>query len=176
MPLAENLRTILAPKVLVEPNSDNSTFLKEQGEMQIKVTQVPEEAITTDLRKIGSLSGVKDGHWKQICDYLVVYTNGDKSIATFIELKKTLKGNDKPKEQLRRSLPLLKYLHSICRIEFCPKSEDLTVRYLLIGEKNSARFDKQRVKPNMGVEKEKYKSIEVYVFVGNRISFEKLIS
>ena len=175
--LAENLRTILTPKVLVAPDSNNRTFLEEKNEMEVEVIQVPKEAVTTDLRKIGSLSGVGDGQWKQICDYLMVCSNGDKSIAIFIELKKTLKNDNKPQEQLRRSLPLLNYLHSICRIEFnTTKSKALIVRYFLIGERLSSRFDKQRIKPDLKVQKEHYKNIEIYWFLGKRISFDKLIT
>ena len=177
MSLAENLKTILAHRVLVESNSDSSTVLKEKNGMEVKITQMPQEAVATDLRKTSHLSCTRDGgRWKQICDYLLVFSNSDKSIAILIELKKTLKEDSKPKEQLRRSLPLLKYLHSVCHIEFnVKKSKPLTVRYFLIGEKNSPRFDKQPVKPHSEVEKENYKNIEIYTFVGNRISFSKLI-
>ena len=174
--LAKNLKTILDPKVLVKSDSDSTTTLEEKKVMKVEITQMPPEAVTTDLNKIGSLSGVKNGEWKQICDYLIVCRNGNENIAILVELKKNLRDDKKGQEQLRRSLPLLKYLHFICRIESYQKqSEALNVRYFLIGEKNSERLDKQRVRSNPRIDKEHYKNIDVYTFVGNRISFDKLI-
>ena len=144
--------------------------------MEVEITQTPPEAVTTDLRKIGKLSGLEEGPWKKLCDYLIVFRSGNENIAILIELKKTLNDDNKGQQQLRRSLPLLKYLHSICCIEFnATGSETLTVRYFLIGKKYSQRFDKQPVKPGLKIDKENYKNIEVYTFVGDRISFDKLI-
>ena len=145
--------------------------------MEVEITQMPPEAVTTDLRKIGELSGVGKGPWRQLCDYLIVFRNGNENIAILIELKKSLKDDNKGQEQLRRSLPLLKYLHFICRIEFGAKEhETLTVKYFLIGQKNNSRLDKRPVRPDLEIEKEHYKNIDVYTFAGNRISFDKLIS
>ena len=161
----------------MKPDSDSTTTLEEKKVMKVEITKMPPEAVTTDLNKIGSLSGVKDGDRKKICDYLIVCRNGNESIAILVELKKTLRDDRKGQEQLRRSLPLLKYLHLICRIESYQKtSEALTVRYFLIGEKNAARLDKQPVRSNPRIDIEHYRNIDVYTFVGNRISFDKLIS
>ena len=174
--LAKNLKAILVHKFLVESDLDSSTILEEENGMKVEVIQTPQEAVTTKLRKASHLPLVEDGRLKQICDYLVIFSNGKKNIAIFIELKKTLGENKKPKEQLRRSLPILEYLSSICRVEFGVKGNEVpTVRYFLIGEKFSSRLDKQRVRSDSKVEKENYENIEIHTFVGNRISFDKLI-
>ena len=162
----------------MQPDSDSITTLVEKNVMKVNIAQMPPEAVTANLRNIGELSGVREGAWKQLCDYLIVCRDGNGSIAILVELKKNLKNDYKGQEQLRRSLPLLEYLRSICRTEYYPKkSETLTVRYFLIGKKLSERFDKQHVRPDLKVEKKRYKNIEIHLLAGrNRISFDELIS
>lgn len=52
----------------------------------------------------------------------------------------------------------------------------MKVRYFLIGMKNDLRIDKQRVRPQIGVEKEDYKDIEVHTFLGERVRFDLLLN
>ncbi len=59
--------------------------------------------------KLNHLSALKSP-CNQICDYLLIFELEGKDHAIFIELKKTLRGDNRPKDQLLRSLPLLKYL------------------------------------------------------------------
>ena len=175
--LAENLKTILTRKVLAKSNSDSVTTLEEKSVMKVEITQMPPEAVTANLRHIGELSGVGTGPWRQLCDYLIVCRNGNESVAILVELKKNLKGDNKGQEQLRRSLPLLKYLRSVCHIEFDKnRHETLTVKYFLIGQKNASRLDKQRVRSDSRIGREQYKNIDVYTFIGSSISFDEIIS
>ena len=46
------------------------------------------------------------GDLKKICDYLLIGQLDGSDYAIFVELKKTLREEEKPKEQLRRSLPI----------------------------------------------------------------------
>lgn len=175
--LAENLKTILTSKVLAKPNPDSGMTLEEKSVMKVEITQMPPEAVTANLRHIGRLKGVGEGPWRQLCDYLIVCRNGNGSVAIFVELKKNLKDDNKGQEQLRRSLPILEYLHSVCQIEFdTNNNEPLTVRYFLIGQKNASRLDKQRVRSDSRIGREQYKNIDVYTFIGSRISFDEIIS
>ena len=149
--------------------------------MKVEVAGVPSGVTAIDMRRIGNLSGVKYGKWKQSCDYLLVCEFEGKDVAVFVELKKTL-GPDQKKgmEQLRRSLPLLEYLRSICRIHHGVKTDNSGVdtRYFLIGEKISQRLDKQRVKSSRGLSTptEKHEDITVNIFVGSRVRFDLLRS
>ena len=83
--------------------------------MAVKLSGLAADTIAIRLDRTG-MSGLRDGPWKKCCDYLVVYQAGDTTRALFVELKKSLSDSD-PFEQLRRSLPWLKYLRSMCEIE-----------------------------------------------------------
>ena len=90
-----------------------------------------------------------------------------------VELKTTLQEDSYGLEQLRRSLPLAKYLLSVCEVEL-QRSWSLQTNYALIAEKRVERFDKQAVRPRPYVETEDYKGIRVSVRVGTRFDFAAL--
>ena len=174
--LATHLKEILADRAQVSLKDDQSMILKEPNVMTVKVTQMPLDVTAVNMRKVGHLPGVIDGELRQICDYLLVSKSAGMEYAIFIELKKTLKEDKKGMEQLRRSLPILEYLRSVCQIHHMSKKAALEVRYFLIGTKNHSKFDKQRVRPRLGTEKEAYKGIEVQTFVGERLGFDVLLT
>ncbi|MYG40220.1 MAG: hypothetical protein F4201_05320 [Nitrospira sp. SB0677_bin_15] len=93
----------------------------------------------------------------------------------FIELKKTLGGNRHPKEQLRRSRPLLGYLLAVCRIESRETIPTPSMSYVLIGERINERLDKQPVKSRPGkIEEERYEGINIKKFLGPIVAFADL--
>ena len=96
--------------------------------MSVDVTGITHRATTIRVDRLGRLSGLEEGAWDQRCDYLIVVDKGAYYRAAFIELKKTLDEEHKPREQLRRSLPLLEYLRSLCSIHFEGRSERVTDR------------------------------------------------
>ena len=152
--------------------------LREPGVMEVSVPGTPSGVIALSIGKIGRFSGIKDGEWAQICDYLVIGTVRGRDLAIFVELKKTLGQDNKKKgmEQLRRSLPILEYLYSVFRIQFdVPHHrQKITVRYCLIGERNSPKLDKQPVRARPSMPPEKYKDIVVRTFVGSWVPFDLL--
>ncbi len=83
-------------------------------------------------------------------------------------------------EQLRRSLPLLDYLYSICRVESEGTLEGgkIRIRYWLIAEKLVTRMDKQTVRPVSTVKNKvvyEHKGIKVNFFSGKpRINLHEL--
>ena len=78
-------------------------------------------------------------------------------------------------EQLRKSLPLLDYLCSVCSIHYSLKSyKSVDARYLLIGENDDMRLNKQPVRPGRPLSTESYKNITVNLFVGPRVRFDSL--
>ena len=118
MPLTAGLRDILEPDVVSPVAEDNSIELREPpADMRVKITGLPGTSIVIRTERVGHASKISDGSWKQICDYLLVVELGDRTHAVFFELKKTQTQEKKPKEQLRRSLPLLNYLRSVWEIE-----------------------------------------------------------
>ena len=120
MPLAAGLRNIPRPEVVVQATDHDGIELREKKrevDMRVKVVGLPAGFIAIRIEKVGHTSKISDGSWKQICDYLLVVESGDRTHAVFVELKKTKTEEEKPREQLRRSLPLLEYLRSVWEIE-----------------------------------------------------------
>lgn len=175
--LAQHVAEILTDRTVVAPCSGRAVTLKERNVMKVTVAGLPDAAVVIDLDRMGSLSGVKDGPWKQACDYLIVFHDGTQDGALFVELKKTL--SDRPTdggEQLRRSLPILRYLESMCAIHFdaMANMRPALVRYALIGKRGSQRLDKQRVRARGAPRVEPYKGIQVVSVIGERVAFASL--
>ena len=170
------LKLVLKDEILVRPVTDGSTVLRERKVMRLEVTKMPVNLIVVNMRKIGSLSGVKEGEWKQMCDFLLIFEDEGKDYAIFIELKKTLDENskEKGKEQLRRSLPFLKYLHSVCGLQFGADFSEPIVKYTIVAARYSQRLDKQHVKPGGRLPSENYIDISVDPIVRERINFREL--
>ena len=178
MGLADYLRKILHSKALVSRTDEGNIILREKDVMEIRVTKTPPTVVAINMQRIGSFSGVNNGEWTKKCDYLLVCEDEKSCFAIFIDLKKTIRGDGEPEEQLRWSLPIYRYLcaiyavHSDC--EF--KHSGTTVRKFIIGEKYHERFDKQPIRPQPGVvQKESYKGMEVHTYVGPRIPFNLLL-
>ena len=146
--------------------------------MSVDVTGVRWPTTTIHIDRLGGLSGLRQGDWNQKCDYLMVIDKGITCHAAFIELKKTLDEGPRPLEQLRRSLPFLEHLRSLCCIHFedaAPPS--VKVCYAVIGEKGHARLDKQAVKPRPGqpVWTRPHRGILVSAFLGPTIALTALV-
>ena len=152
-----------------------SVVLRERKVMKVEVLDLSPGAAVVRLDRIGSLSGLHDGIWKRSCDYMIVSPSGDGVHVLFVELKRTLTDETAYLEQLRRSLPLLKYLLWICRIECRSDPGRLEVRYAVIAARGSPRLDKQPVRRPGSPQIKKYKDIEVSLhIVGQRIGFDRL--
>ena len=181
MPLAAGLRNILNPSVVVQATEPHCIELREKKRdvnMRVKVFGLPAVFIAIRTERIGHVSKVSDGSWKQICDYLLVAESGDRTHAVFVELKKTQTEEEKPREQLRRSLPLLEYLRSLWEIESeIPLGEHgLSIHYSILFERASPRLAKQTVRadPTLPVSEEEYKGLTVRTFVGTSVPLATL--
>lgn len=177
--LSSCLQGIVDDESLKKMASDESSIiLKElQASMSVKITGLPPSATTIRMNRIGHSPGLKKGgKWNHICDYLVVTRLNDDCHAIFIELKKTLRGDNRAKEQLRRSLPVLDYLVSVCNIEY-KKASKPSIKYLLVAQKLSESLDKQRTKidPSILTSKEEYESIIVITSIKPKIDLAELV-
>ena len=160
--------------------TDSQVRLRErEANMWIDVTGVRWRATTIHIGRLGGLSALSKGDWNQRCDYLMVIDKGGTYRAAFIELKKNLDDEDhKPREQLRRSLPFLEYLRSLCCIHFEDTAPaEIDVRYAVIGERGQLRLDKQAVKANPAqpVWTKPHNGILVSAFLGPTVSLAALI-
>lgn len=177
MSLLACLRKVLTDKVLRLPDSDGSVVLREKSVMKVKIFGLSDDAMAVRLSKIGSLSGVKDGPWKRVCDYVLVSRNGDSLCVIFVELKRTVTDNSRGLDQLQRSLPLWRYLYKLCHIECGGGRNSPVVSYALIAKKGNQRFDKQRVKAVSRPQIKQYKQIRVSICIGqNRMRVNQILS
>lgn len=175
--LSTQLRKILATKTFATPRKEKKVILREERVMKAEVAEVPSHLTAVDMRQIGSLSGLKSGNWKKTCDYLLVFNQRGRDYAIFVELKNTLyEDKTEGMEQLRRSLPYLKFLRSICEIQYGSEStkRNINVRYSLIGRQSNQRLDKQPVRAGNQLPSENHNGISVDMFVGERIKFSDL--
>lgn len=184
MSLNDKIGKIVAEKFLVKTKTDGTISLREKAaSMTITLTtDMRFPVITIRIQKLRHWSALKPGPWTKTCDYLLLFEWKGKCHAVFVELKKTLRGTGaEGSEQLRRSLPLLKYLQSVYEVEFGPKwgKTGLSIDYCLICEKDTPRLDKQPVRVDLSrrTDEIEHKDITVRTFVGlPRIAIADLVT
>ncbi len=177
---SSDIASVLRKQILVRPNKEGSIILRErQAKMAVEIPDTPNSLIAIKLGRLGHLSMLGDGEWKRICDYLLITACEDRLYACFLELKKTLTERLMYGEQLRRSLPILEYLRSVCAIQFVDKCFDSErrVTYNVIASRQGEKIDKQRVRrdPTNWPDVERYRGIKVRRFVRSRIPVSKLL-
>lgn len=171
--LADQIGPIMKDTALV-PVRDGNVELHEPNVMKVVLAGLPDGATVIDMREMGSLRGIEDGHRKQVCDYLLVCRTGEGDEAVFVELKRTLSDERKGMEQLRWSLPYLDHLRSVCRIENGASPRRVPARYVMIGEKPSPRLAKQRVSGGHSLPSVPYHGITIHRRVGPTLRFSWL--
>ena len=176
----------LLEKVLKEDfpeTASGKTIILEEKEkssrQKVEIVDVPQSVIKIKIRPGSHLSILKkNDDWNKNCDYVLIAKLPNKHHAILIELKKTLSDENHPKEQLRRSRPLLDYLFSVCCVENEKNIPEPHISYVLIAEKLNKHFDKRYPKlqlyGKLGVEK--YKGIEINKFCSERVSFKVLLT
>lgn len=174
MPLTAGLRDVLKPDVVLPATGGDSIELREKrAAMRVKIVGLPETFVVIRIERIGHASKISNGPWRQICDYLLVVDLDGRTHIFFLELKKTKSWEEKPREQLRRSLPLLEYLRSVCEIESgTPWDEHgMSIHYTILFERDSPKLAKQSVNadPRSRVTEEKYDDITIKTFVGTPV-------
>lgn len=177
--LNDQLEEILCSDRLRRVTS-NRVYLRERGaNMSVAVTGISGRVTTIRIQRLGRLSGLKEGAWDQRCDFLILVDKGGATYsAAFIELKRTLDETSKPLEQLRRSLPFLEYLRSLCCIHFDDVAPpDVEVRYAVIGERGQQRLDKQavRARPAQPIWTKPHRGIAVSAFLGPTVPLAALV-
>ena len=177
MGLATELAGVLKPGVLL--SSGNEVELEDgQSGIKVKLLGLPARFIVVHLETVGHSGHLRDrgaerrGHLRRACDYLLVVESGDDVHLVLIELEETLR-DEKPKDQLRRSIPLRDYLRSVCRIEYEEAHDPYrtSVHYWIVCEKTSRKLDKRRVRaaPEQVVREDNYKDITIGIFLGTSV-------
>ena len=147
--------------------------------MRFEVNDLPASITAIRVEKVNHLPGVQEGRFRKICDYLLVAQIDGQIHAVFIEMKATLREKERePKEQLVRSLPVLEYLKSVCRVEYVCLDSALcaTEHFWIIGEKGGP-LDTQGVtaNPKRRISRLSHKGADITTFVGPRMRFVELI-
>lgn len=178
--LKSTLQDAVKSTAVVQTSSGNVIKLRErQADMSVEITGAETQLVALNLEKIGHLPGIRENcGLDRICDYLLIARSGKTCYAVFVELKRTYRRNDDSYEQLRRSLPILKYLVSVVEIEHEQNLVGLEVRYVLICERLDHRIDKQhlKVKKRGIIERDDRGLITINKYLGSRHNFKDLIS
>ena len=111
--LTRCLQECLVESALIKTDTNGYMALVERDIMRVNLVDVPRNVIAINLSKFKHFSGVKNGPWTQTCDYLIIDPKSEKNLAIFIELKRTIRPGTRGKDQLLRSLPVFKYLHTM---------------------------------------------------------------
>ena len=179
---ADCLRKILEIDTLTSPDEDGVLVLEEKESGQrAQLTGAPPDLVAVDLIKIGKMgqmSGLnKDGDWKKSCDYLLTFQENGNDRALLIELKKTLRIENKNRgmDQLRWTRPLLDYLRSVCEVRRLVDAGSLRVDvdYALISEQPHKSLAKNPV--HEGANREPFKNIEALIVFGKKMLWIELL-
>ena len=148
-----------------------------RSSMHVRVSHVPSTTTVVGLgRKASQHSILRESpgeSWLKICDYILINEGVDDCEVVMVELKSTLQKRQDGLEQLRRSLPIAKYLLAVCEVEL-QRTWPCRFRYALLAEKRTNRLDKQPIRPSAQLSTEGYKDINVTVGVGTRFDFGAL--
>lgn len=168
------LEEVLKEDVIETPSKDKTITLHEENQMEVKVVALYAAVTAIRTGECSHSSALGDGPWRKMCDYLLIVKSDCGIHVVFVELKKTLTPDKKKvaSEQLRRSLPLLDYLLSVCKIEGSNIEETQPItKYVIIAER-LRRFDKESVKNsrNKMTVTEHYKGIDIAMFGTKRLT------
>ena len=169
--LIDRLETVLGSNFLQHPKAPSGvvTLRDHQSRMEVELTGVSAPFLAIRISPRMHMRGLQDRpDVKKSCDYLLIGQLDDIDYVIFVELKNKLREEEEAKEQLRRSLPIWKYLLSVCEVEaereFSDGQSNLTLRYVLIAERLSGMLDRQGVLVSPAGEQEIYRSIPITTF------------
>lgn len=126
--------------------AENSPVLlgDRQSGMEVEVRSEGWAVTVVSLQRAGHPNLVRAPAWKALCDYLLMCEREDRRRVVLVELKRTFSDDSKPLEQLRRSLPLWRYLEAAGSVEdeSAERAPAIPVRYAAIYARRSERLPK----------------------------------
>ena len=150
-----SLKSILLEKYQSTSTNNNASLKDQHSGMAVKLTEFPKCGLVFSVPSegkshIGAVKAKKD--YKKSCDYLIFVPCNGYIDTYFIELKKTLYPNyqDGPVKgcnQIICTIPVLEYLISMVNVHY-EETQKVNQYYVVIGERESAKLDKQGVKPS----------------------------
>ena len=174
---SEHLQQVLQ-KSRVTYSSTNQVVLQ-GAHTKFSINDVPSPSVVVNLDKVGHLGALKKERRRltSICDYLLIIAKDAHVDVTFVEMKETLREFEKSREQLVRTIPILKYLLSVCEIEFGTIFK-VVQRFVVLASKREERIDKHRtkIKSRYLRSKTRHKGFDICIAIGGTVSFKSLDS
>ena len=154
----------------------------ENVNMSVQIVGVPDKLIAIRMEAISHMHVIKPGQRTKICDYILMADIDDCVHMILIEMKKVYNEKDskrRAENQLRSSLPILKYIHCICLLEQTASaiSQLTKTHYWVFCEKDNYWLDKQFIagNPIERIRSIRYKDIDINIYPAPRIPFRMLI-
>ena len=172
MSLVSELPHVVEDVALARGNADGVVLTEEESGMRVQiVARSPMTAIRLGKGGVSHVPGLNlHAGLNVIGDYLVVVESKGRTHAVLVELKATWE--PRAREQVRRSLPLLEYLRSVCEVQRQAPFDDkgMQIGYLVICE--NRRLNKQTMKaaPVKTLDCEDYKNVRIWTYIGTTIS------
>ena len=182
MRLAETLKKGLGPKIVqnYEPNSRVPLAEKQKQKQYSMTVEIDaEDWRVTTIRMPESCHPkfVIGKDWKMLCDYFLLCERDDEVQILLVELKRTLNTEHESKamEQLRRSLPLWRYLHTAAAVDSkSGMSGVVPVRYVAIYSQTDNRFPKEEFRGPTRCRRREWRGIGVREVVATSVSLSEL--
>lgn len=166
--LIEFLQRALEARVLHGAVSEDSVTLTEEdpkGRMEVTIDAIDMPFVVVKPQQVGHLGCTRGREMRWVCDYLVICgSSGQRCSAVFVELKKTLGPRSRATEQLRRSLPLLRYLEALYAVDSGTSEVPANVGYVVFYERG-VRLDKQITRGGQVARKLKHRGIEAWALM-----------
>lgn len=175
MSLVSELPGIVEDLALAPSNADGVLLTDEQSGMQVQVlAEAPITAIRLGAGGVGHVPRLNlHAGLNLVCDYLLVAEVSGRTHAVLVELKATW--DPRAREQVRRSLPLLTYLRTVCEVEReAPFDGGIETGYLIICENRRLNKQTLRAEPVRTVDSEDYRDVRVRTYIGTTVSIEVL--
>ena len=134
------LQTILREEAVAPGPNDEGlvTSSEESGtSMHVQISHVPSTTTVVSLQQESQYSVLRKApgkSWRRKCDFILVDEDAGDCKVVMVELKSTLGESQYGLEQLRRSLPMAKYILTACEVEL-QRSWPCRFSYALIAEK-----------------------------------------
>ena len=163
------LGRVLTTGVVHVANPDDSVTLVEEdpnGRMEVTVDAIEEPFVVVKPQQMSHLACTTGPKIRWVCDYLIILRCEDHLRAVFVELKKTFRYGSNAPEQLRRSLPLLRYLEAIYSVDSQTPEDRTKVAYAVVYERGP-RLDKQVTRPKRKLELMSHENIDIVTLLGS---------
>lgn len=171
------LRTALKDGIVAAPTGTAGEIRLNAEDHTVTMCDLPPGSAVIDMQFVEHPDWVAPGQWRQKCDFLVFLTRNDEECVVLVEMKKTLTGERRPERQLLRSRPLAGYLADLGA---SVRGREVAPRWchLLVAERRSSRFSKQRMKSDPGKPAyvRDHTGARIVAFVQKRISVESVLS